>query len=62
MTFAIIAFIVGIILGVFVCSFIRGADDKHEECEERYETLRARLCAEVDAREAEIQRLVKGQL
>ena len=52
----------GIFIGGLLVGFvIRGADDHHEECDKRYETMRVKLCAEIDAREAEIQRLVQGQ-
>ena len=51
----------GFILGVILGLFVRGTDDRHEECEERFEHMRSKLCAEIDAREAEVQRLVKGQ-
>jgi hypothetical protein len=55
--FYVLVFFFGVGLGLFVS----GADDKHEECEERFERMRATLRSQIDAREAEIQRLIKGQ-
>lgn len=55
-----------IVSGAFVAGFIvalclRGSDDVHEECVERFERMRANLNTQINARDAEIQRLVQGQ-
>jgi hypothetical protein len=51
-------FIVGVAIGMCIRY---SKSEPHEECEEKFEHMRSRLAAQIKAREAEIDLLLKGQ-